>query len=214
MITQCCMQALYETNNQGAIGAAKEFERRRCNHNPKEPKSALECLASVVDVNGKNKHRYVLATQDIEIRRRLRRVPGVPLVYMNRSVMVMEPLSSASEKVSREMEKQKLYKGLNDPKFAGIVHDEKDEQGAESQNKPKKRKGPKEPNPLSMKKKKTEDSKPVSTSSSASASASASSGKKASTSEADDSATQSKNRRRRKHKKSGEEPETSPDTIQ
>lgn len=35
MITQCCIQALYETRNDGAINLAKQFERRRCNHSLK-----------------------------------------------------------------------------------------------------------------------------------------------------------------------------------
>ncbi|QEU60364.1 Utp23 [Kluyveromyces lactis] len=209
MITQCCMQSLYQTNNQGAIDAAKQFERRRCNHDPKEPKSVLECLTSVVDVNGKNKHRYVVATQDVEIRRRLRKIPGVPLVYMNRSVMVMEPLSNASEKVSREVEEQKLYKGLNDPKFAGIARDENDEAGAENQeNKPKRRNGPKEPNPLSMKKKKTTES------SGTVSSTSASSNNISTPTQAGDVSGTFKNKRRRKHKKSNDKPNDSADLIQ
>lgn len=201
MITQCCMQQLYESRNQGAIDAAKEFERRRCNHNPKDPKSAEECLLSVVNVNGKNKYRYVVATQDVEIRRKLRKVPGVPLVYMNRSVMVMEPLSTASEKVSQEVENAKLYKGLNDAKYAGIAHNEEEaeEKGDGSQeNKPKKRKGPKEPNPLSMKKKK----KVASTSGSGEAGDHNGDSNTASSANGE---TSSAKRRRRRHRKASEE---------
>lgn len=153
MITQCCMQALYQSNNQAAIEIAKQFERRRCNHDPKNPKTPLECLESVVNINGKNKHRYVVATQAIDIRRKLRQVPGVPLVYMNRAVMVMEPLSTASESINTRTEEEKLFKGLNDPKYAGIAHDEEDNDPEEKVVQ-KKRKGPKQPNPLSIKKKK------------------------------------------------------------
>lgn len=147
MITQCCMQALYESDNQGAIELAKTFERRRCNHPPKEPKPPIECLESVVNINGQNKHRYVVASQDIETRRALRRTPGVPLVHIVRSVMVMEPLSDASAKISTITEEEKLHKGLNDPRNAGIHTDA-------PQVKVKKR--TKQPNPLSVKKKKTE----------------------------------------------------------
>lgn len=155
MITQCCMQALYATKDQGAIEMAKTYERRRCNHPPKEPKTSLECIESVVNFNGKNKHRYVVATQDIDIRRKLRRVPGVPLIYMNRSVMVMEPLSEASERLSKVREEEKLFKGLNDPKHAGLAHDESvDLVDSVKQKQPSKKKGgPKEPNPLSVKRK-------------------------------------------------------------
>ncbi|SCW01484.1 LAFE_0E00650g1_1 [Lachancea fermentati] len=153
MITQCCMQALYETGNQDAIEEAKTYERRRCNHPPKEPRPPLECIMSIVDVNGKNKHRYVVASQDLEIRRKLRSVPGVPLIYMNRSVMVMEPLSKASETVNKTQEHEKLFKGLNDPKYAGLSHDPESANSKTPALQKKKRQA-KEPNPLSVRKKK------------------------------------------------------------
>ncbi|KAL6942481.1 Small subunit processome component [Hanseniaspora vineae] len=159
MITQCCMQKLYETKDQEMISMAKElFERRRCNHNIKEPKEPLDCIYDVVNVNGVNKHRYVVVTQNIDLRRKLRRVPGVPLVHINRSVMVMEPLSDASKEISERQEKQKLTSGLNDAKFAGFVKPEETEDasnnGSAKSGAPlKKRKAPKGPNPLSMKKK-------------------------------------------------------------
>ncbi|CUS21735.1 LAQU0S03e09538g1_1 [Lachancea quebecensis] len=155
MITQCCIQAIYETKNQDAIELAKSFERRRCNHPPKEAKPPIECLQSVVSVNGNNKHRYVVASQDPSIRRKLRQIPGVPLIYMNRSVMVMEPLSKVSGNFSRAQEKEKLFKGLNDPKYAGLPTEVKKEKtGNDTGVSTSKRKGPKGPNPLSIKKKK------------------------------------------------------------
>ena len=94
MITQCCcIQALYETRNDGAINLAKQFERRRCNHSFKDPKSPAECIESVVNISGANKHRYVVASQDIDLRRKLGRMfRCVPLIHLTRSVMVMEPL--------------------------------------------------------------------------------------------------------------------------
>lgn len=77
--------------------------------------------------------------------------PGIPLIYMNRSVMIMEPLSKASAKYSETVEKQKLTGGLNDAKI-GLAQDQVNEEP-----KGKKRKGPKGPNPLSVKKKKKND---------------------------------------------------------
>lgn len=162
MITQCCMQALYETNNQGAIEMAKGFERRRCNHPPKEAKPPSECVESVVNVKGQNKHRYVVATQDIDIRRALRRIPGVPLVYTSRSVMIMEPLSDASSKVSKAVEDDKLFKGLNDPRNARDKAKDDSKGTQPQQERPKKRtKGPKQPNPLSVKRKKSTNPAPT-----------------------------------------------------
>lgn len=155
MITQCCMQALYSTNNQRAIETAKQFERRRCNHPPKDPKPPAECIESIVNIDGVNKHRYIVASQSIGLRKRLRGVPGVPLIFMNRSVMVMEPASSASQRAAAMHENAKLTAGLNDSKVGYVEKDAPENERDESRKK-KKRKGPSEPNPLSIKKKKAE----------------------------------------------------------
>jgi U3 small nucleolar RNA-associated protein 23 len=66
------------------IDKAKTYERRRCNHLPEdypEPLSAQECLASVVDPKSSNtnKHRYVVASQALEVRKHMRGIMGVPL---------------------------------------------------------------------------------------------------------------------------------------
>lgn len=159
MITQCCMQVLYELGNQDAISMAKEFERRRCNHNPKDPKTPIECIESIANISGNNKHRYIVASQDIDIRRKLRRVPGIPLVHISRAVMVMEPLSDASAKISKRKEQAKLYEGLNNAKQAGLKVDEVTDKSTGEQTNKKRKRGPKGPNPLSMKKGK-KDNKP------------------------------------------------------
>lgn len=72
------------------IEKAKEFERRRCGHRPEEypePLGTLECLGSCVGKT--NKHRYVVASQDPEVRTNMRAIPGVPLIYISRSVMIV-----------------------------------------------------------------------------------------------------------------------------
>ncbi|ODQ62366.1 hypothetical protein WICANDRAFT_13339, partial [Wickerhamomyces anomalus NRRL Y-366-8] len=155
MITQCCMEELYKTKNQKLIEYGKSFERRRCNHPPAKPVPSHECIKSIVIVDGENKHRYVVASENEQLRWSLRKIPGIPLIYMNRAVMVMEPLSKASAQASRTLERGKLSKGLNDVKvgFKNPVMDEDEKEVAEKV--VKKRKGPKEPNPLSIKKKKT-----------------------------------------------------------
>jgi U3 small nucleolar RNA-associated protein 23 len=43
-----------------------------------------------------NKHRYVVATQSHPLRVGLRAIPGVPIVHVNRSVMILEPASDAT----------------------------------------------------------------------------------------------------------------------
>ena len=176
MITQCCIRHLYtiqastpaaKAEKDGWIEAAKSAERRRCDHHElEEPLSALECLESVVDPkgSGRNKHRYVVASQDEEVRRRMRRIAGVPLVYINRSVMILEPMAGATEGVREREEKLKIRSGLRRGS-AGVKRkrEDGDEQASvetdaaaatERQPKKKKAKGLKGPNPLSVMKSK------------------------------------------------------------
>lgn len=126
---------------------------------------------SVVDPKGSggNRNRYVVATQDEGLRRRLRGVVGVPLVYVRRSVMILEPMSGRTEGVKEEEARGKVRMGLVGRRgvLAGVGEkrkreddieegEEKKEDGGEK--KKRKVKGPKGPNPLSAKKPKA---KPV-----------------------------------------------------
>lgn len=155
LISQCCMQALYKTNNQPAIDIAKEFERRRCNHPPTDPLTPLECIKSLVLPN--NKFKYILAIQKFEFRKVIRDIPGVPLVFMKNSVMIMDSVSKATLRYADKLERAKLTGGLNDMKV-GMKQEEPEQSAPVSESGvSKKRKGPKGPNPLSVKKKKPEN---------------------------------------------------------
>ncbi|KAF7712954.1 Uncharacterized protein PECH_002298 [Penicillium ucsense] len=81
------------------------------------------------------------------LRVRARSIPGVPIIYVKRSVMVLEPMSTPSENVREGVERDKFRVGLPQPET-------KPEDGQESAAKKKipglkKAKGP---NPLSVKK--------------------------------------------------------------
>lgn len=172
MITQCCMRHLYNAKpkNEALITEAKGYERRRCNHHELEnPLSSLECLSEVVDLKGSltNKHRYVVASQDTEVRAHMRRIAGVPLVYISKSVMIMEPMNEVTEEQREREERSKFRAGLKGQRNPGTGEKRKRENDEGRQDggsidahatgdarpqKNKKRKGPKEPNPLSVKK--------------------------------------------------------------
>lgn len=179
MITQCCIRHLYnaaledgqsQAHKDAWIDVAKQAERRRCGHHELEtPLSELECIQSVLDPKGSgtNKHRYVVATQEREVRAAMREVAGVPLVYINRSVMVMEPMAGRSAEVREAEEKGKIRAGLKSRRGAEVSggekrkaeNDEEDVKEADldaSVPKRKKPKGPSGPNPLSVKKSKKE----------------------------------------------------------
>ncbi|OBT61856.1 hypothetical protein VE03_08818 [Pseudogymnoascus sp. 23342-1-I1] len=168
MITQCSMRHLYAAAKEPGVSflidKAKLFERRRCGHLPAdypEPLSSEACIASVVDAkgSGRNKHCYVVASQDVEVRRKMRAVVGVPLVYINRSVMIMEPMADASGTQRDREEKGKFRDGLRRGSgSAGMKRKREDgEEGGAGEGKKKKVYGqPKGPNPLSVKKAKKE----------------------------------------------------------
>ncbi|KAF8973737.1 Fcf1-domain-containing protein [Flammula alnicola] len=147
MITQCCIHELYlqGKEQQTAVDLAKTFERRKCNHREAIPGD--ECLESVIGEH--NKHRYVVATQSHPLRVKLRSVPATPIVHINRSVMVLEPPSDVTLRAKETTEEQRLHATAPDLALVGT--------SAVQEDKPKKRKGPKGPNPLSVKKKKPAD---------------------------------------------------------
>lgn len=166
---------------------ARNFERRRCGHHTfEEPLSEFECIKSVVDPKDShtNKFKLVVASQDDKIRTVMRGIPGVPLIYIKRSVMVMEPMGGATEQVKERDEKSKFRAGLKGSRGAGatsslkrkrddlegvndarvnMIDDIVPELDADLTNntqKEKKRRkapGPKGPNPLSMKKAKSKN---------------------------------------------------------
>jgi U3 small nucleolar RNA-associated protein 23 len=165
------MRHLYKTAAEPGgsylIDKAKTYERRRCGHRPEdypEPLTTKDCLASVVDPkdNKTNKHRYVVASQELEVRKHMRSILGVPLVYINRSVMIMEPMAGATVDNREKEERIKFRAGLK--RGSGGMkrkREEDDEEGGvkdmdidEAPRKKKSIKGPKEPNPLAVQKSK------------------------------------------------------------
>ena len=180
MITTCDMRHLYNAKpkNETLILQAKEYERRRCNHQDlEEPLSTLECLSSVVDPkdNNTNKHRYVVASNDLTTRKQMRRIAGVPLIYIAKSVVLMEPMANASEEQREREEKSKFKQGLKGQRKPDAGQKRKREDGEEENAdaggdqsiagatgdartpKTKRQKGLKGPNPLSVKKAKKEN---------------------------------------------------------
>jgi U3 small nucleolar RNA-associated protein 23 len=114
-VTTACVEAELKKlgpDFRGALITCKRFERRRCPHY--KPISASDCLASIIGwtifdlffvcvshefalcLGEDNKHKYGVATQDAALRASLRKVPGVPLVYINNSVVLLEPPSKAT----------------------------------------------------------------------------------------------------------------------
>ncbi|KAI5786446.1 Fcf1-domain-containing protein [Peziza echinospora] len=196
------LSTLTKSSKTAILALSKTLELRRCNHHTlKEPLSEFACIQScLVSPSGENKNCYVVATMDRELRAYLRSIPGVPLVYINRSVMIMEPMADVSWERRERLEWGKFTQGLKEGERRGVEaavrgaaeerkrkraeggdsDDEMEdvqERGSESESESSesdgeggrkvkvkeaapvkavatRRKGPRQPNPLSMKKKK------------------------------------------------------------
>ncbi|CAI5745751.1 unnamed protein product [Peronospora destructor] len=103
-------------------------------------------------IGDKNDRKFVVCTQEVELRKALRLVPGVPLMYLNRSVLVFEEISHATLAIVRQKEKANRAKlDVNEKrKLEHMQTGKSGERQAEKQRLQKKR--AKGPNPLSVKK--------------------------------------------------------------
>ncbi|KAF6810704.1 rRNA-processing protein utp23 [Colletotrichum sojae] len=108
-----------------------------------------------------NKHRYCVASQSADVRRMLREIPGVPQIYIKRSVMILEPMATESMEIRAKEEKSKFRDGIVKPERKRKREDDDEDEkpaddGAPANGSPekqkKKKKGPKGPNPLAVKK--------------------------------------------------------------
>jgi U3 small nucleolar RNA-associated protein 23 len=165
-------------------------------HTPIDEIECLLSLLSPSKDSKKNKEHYILASADPILKKRnandeqrkykrederkeeeamrrsralrsqARSIPGVPIIYVKRSVMVLEPMSNPSELVRDGVERGKFRAGLDaDPMLGKRKRDGEGEGEGEESVEPKKKRGPKVkgPNPLSMKKPKKRSDAPAPT---------------------------------------------------
>ncbi|KAG6802397.1 rRNA-processing protein UTP23 [Apis mellifera caucasica] len=132
----------------GAMQIVKQYPIHKCGHE-KNSISGTKCLESMIEKN--NLFRYIIATQDRDLQESLRKIPGVPIIYLHGKAPTLEAPSQASRKYAenirkglgmteREKENIKILK-----EAAGII------EKVEVKFRKKKKKGP---NPLSCLKKK------------------------------------------------------------
>ncbi|TPX67536.1 hypothetical protein SpCBS45565_g03684 [Spizellomyces sp. 'palustris'] len=148
-MTTSCVQAELRALGSDFTGAslnAKRFERRRCAHTH-SPVPAAECIRQIIGES--NQHNYCVATQDQALRSDLRKIPGTPLIYINKSVVILEPPSTATMAKIQEMEIAKTLP----QSFEVSILNKPEPLAPEPPNRKKKAKGP---NPLSIKKKRTD----------------------------------------------------------
>ena len=134
------------------------------------PMTAGDAIRALV--GGRNEGKYMVATQDQELKADLRHVPSVALLFVARAVLLMEPPSTASRQASAKVEGDKFrhlseeeralvaaIKGQKKAVAAGRADQAADPgaragagAGAEGVAKVRLKKKAKGPNPLSVKK--------------------------------------------------------------
>jgi U3 small nucleolar RNA-associated protein 23 len=111
VITSCIFKQLKKLGDQysGAALMGKRLQRIVCPHEgDEEGVSAEECILTIA----KGKVKYVMAIQNYGLRKELRQIPGVPLLYINpRKLLTMEDISH----ISKNYNIQELEKHLSVP---------------------------------------------------------------------------------------------------
>ncbi|XP_054619397.1 rRNA-processing protein UTP23 homolog isoform X2 [Dunckerocampus dactyliophorus] len=159
--TNCALKEL-ETLGKELYGAKiilQRYQVRKCPHF-KNPVPASECLLSMLEDT--NPHHYFIATQDHALTTGLKKIPGVPLLYIILNTMVLDKPSQPSLDHVQAVQLGELVS----PSQQQSLRSMKEEQGIVAQ-KDGARRGTKRkrkqhnPNPLSCLKKKKKKGTPT-----------------------------------------------------
>eukprot|EP00045_Choanoeca_perplexa_P006725 m.58131 g.58131 ORF g.58131 m.58131 type:complete len:236 (+) comp13755_c0_seq4:98-805(+) len=168
--TTKCLSSELDAVGEDLLGAKlvlQQFQYRRCKHKP--VKTASDCIMGLV--GDKNENRYIVATQDPGLMKRLAAIPAVPVVtVMGHRPVLLKP-TRATDRAAKTAQRSKLgtttsheKEVLARRKKAKRNASQRNEGGSSivtakrpvtmSQPAPGRRKKAKGPNPLSQKKKK------------------------------------------------------------
>ncbi|XP_038133007.1 rRNA-processing protein UTP23 homolog [Cyprinodon tularosa] len=151
--TNCALKELETIGKQlyGAKIILQRFQVRKCSHF-KNPIPASECLLSMLEET--NPHHYFVATQDRTVTAGLKKIPGVPLLYIVLNTIVLDKPSQKSLDYVQAVQLGELVT----PTQQDSIRSLKEKEGislkdGERRGKKRKRKS-NNPNPLSCLKKK------------------------------------------------------------
>jgi len=150
MVTGCTLAELRKLGPRalGAAIIAKGYYKIKCNCG--EAVSASECIREQVQHSG-NQRRFIVASQDLELVKELRKIPGVPVLRLHGPVPQLEEPSTESRTAAEVGQDRKLKPSdWEKPRLPKLQA--KEAAVVAEAAKPKKRKGPKGPNPLSCRK--------------------------------------------------------------
>uniref|UniRef100_A0A803MZH6 rRNA-processing protein UTP23-like protein n=1 Tax=Chenopodium quinoa TaxID=63459 RepID=A0A803MZH6_CHEQI len=94
-----------ETTVSNTLAASVQLFTTKCEHGEQE--SALNCIVEVIGEN--NPEHFFVATQDIELRNKCRKVPGLPVMFGLRNAIFLEQLSSYQREFVKAAEEERLH---------------------------------------------------------------------------------------------------------
>lgn len=106
--TKCVIEELKSLGSshvESFRAARKDYKLARCEHEEKE--SALNCIIEIIGEN--NPEHFFVATQDIDLRKKCRKVPGVPVIFGLRNALFLEQLSSFQREFVKASEEERLH---------------------------------------------------------------------------------------------------------
>lgn len=148
LLTTAC--SLIEMDNlgpqvSGAYQILKQYPLHKCGHE-KNPVPASECIISMLGKH--NENHYIVATQDLDLQKAVREIPGTPLLYLHNKAPVLDPPSIQSKKFAT----LKIHDTFGASSTSlGVKRPSSNDEKEQFKAKKRKKGGP---NPLSCKKKK------------------------------------------------------------
>ncbi|KAK9925596.1 hypothetical protein M0R45_033915 [Rubus argutus] len=88
-----------------SLEAATSLITARCDH--EKALSADDCIMDVIGKN--NSEHFFVATQQADLRKRILKIPGVPVVYSLRTALLLEAPSAAQRQFVKTSEEQRLH---------------------------------------------------------------------------------------------------------
>jgi len=120
-VTEAVLRELEDIGAEKTLALAKQLEPLRVGKSLEESRAMDPPLAIKKLVGFINKRRYVVATQDEELRQILRDIPGVPLLFLQRVLVGLEAPSAKSHEFWSKQEQKKLQAGKEERKRLKVL---------------------------------------------------------------------------------------------
>jgi U3 small nucleolar RNA-associated protein 23 len=107
-VVDSAIKELEDLKEEKTLNVLRRIERLRVGKDYKESLKTPPPLAIKKMIGSRNFRRFIVATQDEELRELLREVPGVPLLFFQRVLIGLEAPSRASQDYWSAQEQRKL----------------------------------------------------------------------------------------------------------